>query len=56
MVTSEEVKKNLTHGEAWLRIFFIIVFAFVYWVVNWVLAAVVLVQVCWCVLRYVSFG
>lgn len=47
MVTSDEVKKNLTHGDAWLRVFFIIVFAFVYWVVNWVLAAVVLVQVCW---------
>jgi hypothetical protein len=37
MVTSDEVKKNLTHGDAWLRVFF----------VNWVLAAVVLVQVCW---------
>ena len=47
MVTSVEVKKNLTHGEAWLRVFFIVVFAFVYWVVNWVLAAVVFVQVCW---------
>ena len=47
MVTSDEVKKNLTHGDAWLRVFFIIVFAFVYWVVNWVLAAVVLVQICW---------
>ena len=47
MVTSNEVKKNLTHGDAWLRVFFIIVFAFVYWVVNWVLAAVVVVQVCW---------
>ena len=47
MVTTEEVKRNLTHGEAWLRVFFIIVFAFVYWVVNWVLGAVVFVQVCW---------
>lgn len=47
MVTSDEVKKNLTHGDAWLRVFFIVVFAFVYWVVNWVLAAVVLVQVLW---------
>ena len=47
MVTSEEVKKNLTHGDAWLRVFFIVVFAFVYWGVNWVLAAVVLVQIGW---------
>jgi Domain of unknown function (DUF4389) len=47
MVTSGEVKKNLTHGDAWLRVFFIIVFAFVYWVVNWLLAAVVLVQIGW---------
>jgi len=47
MVTTDEVKKNLTHGDAWLRVFFIIVFAFVYWVVNWVLGAVVFVQVCW---------
>ena len=47
MVTSDEVKKNLTHGDAWLRVFFIVVFAFVYGVVNWVLAAVVLVQICW---------
>ena len=47
MVTSEEVKKNLTHADAWVRVFFIVVFAFVYWVVNWVLAAVVVVQVCW---------
>ena len=22
MVTSDEVKKNLTHGDAWLRVFF----------------------------------
>ncbi len=47
MVTSGEVKKNLTHGDAWLRVFFMIVFAFVYWVVNWLLAAVVLVQIGW---------
>ncbi len=47
MVTSDEVKKNLTHGDAWLREFIIVVFSFVYWVVNWVLAAVVLVQVLW---------
>ncbi len=47
MVTSDEVKKNLRHGDAWLRVFFIVVFAFVYWVVNWVLAAVVLVQILW---------
>jgi len=47
MVTSNEVRKNLKHGDAWLRVFFIVVFAFVYGVVNWVLAAVVLVQVFW---------
>jgi hypothetical protein len=47
MVTPDEVKKNLTHGDAWLRVFFMIVFAFVYWVVNWLLAVVVLVQVGW---------
>jgi hypothetical protein len=47
MVTSNEVKKNLKHGDAWLRVFFVVVFAFVYGVVNWLLTAVVLVQVFW---------
>lgn len=62
MVTSDEIKKNLTHGDAWLRVFFIVVFGFVYGVVNWVLAAVVLVQVCWSLItantsdRLRSFG
>ena len=56
MVTSDEVKKNLTHGDAWLRVFFIVVFAFVYWVVNWVLVAVVLVQVCWSLITSNTIG
>lgn len=47
MVTTSEVKQNLKRGEAWVRVFFILVFAFIYGVVNWVLAAVVLVQACW---------
>ena len=47
MVNSNEVKKNLKHGDTWLRVFFIVLFAFVYGVVNWLLAAVVLMQIFW---------
>ena len=47
MVTTNEVKQNLTRGEAWLRVFFIIVFVFIYGVTNWVLAAVVVLQAGW---------
>ena len=50
MVTSDEVKRNLSRGDAWMRLLFLALFGLVFWVASWVLAAVVVVQAGWSLL------
>ena len=47
MVTTDEVKQNITRGETWQRLFFIALFAFIYVVASWLLALVVVLQAGW---------
>lgn len=48
MVTTDEVKENITRVDTWQRMFFIVLFAFIYVVASWLLALVVVLQAGWC--------
>ena len=50
MVSSDEVRHNITRGDAWMRIFFLVLFGFIYWIASWVMAAVAVVQAGWTLL------
>lgn len=47
MVTTDEVKQNITRSETWQRLFFIALFVFIYVVASWLLALVVVLQAGW---------
>ncbi len=40
----DEIKQNLKEGTTWLRVLYMILFALIYWVVEFIIAAVVVFQ------------